>query len=133
MATDSSLGQWISRLSTMAGLFVVFCLFYLGSQPVAVGIFQHPYDKLAHFAVFSLITLLLGLGFFKRRKWLLFFVVSSIAFMDEFTQSWLPGRHSSSVDFMMDLLAVIVTVILLKIFVSRKENTYKRTSGTGRC
>jgi hypothetical protein len=47
---------WLQQpLSAMAALLLVAGLFVLGGQPVAVGLFKAPCDKLAHAGVFGLI------------------------------------------------------------------------------
>jgi hypothetical protein len=39
-----------------------FQLFYLGAQPFAAGLIPAPWDKLAHLAVFAVLTTLLWIG-----------------------------------------------------------------------
>src|SRR2546422_1253969 len=41
---------------------VTFQLFYLGAQPFAAGLIPAPWDKLAHLAVYAILTMLLWIG-----------------------------------------------------------------------
>lgn len=100
-------------LSTLLCAFVVFNLFYLGSKPVAVGLFQPPMDKVAHFATFSLITTLLWVGALRGRPWMLGMIASLIAAADEMHQLILPGRSAGFDDLAADLMAVAFTILLL--------------------
>ena len=94
-------------------MIVVFNLFYLGAKPVAVGLFVPPMDKIAHFATFSLITALLWIGWLRGRPWTLVFLASAIGGGDEIHQISLPGRSAGFDDFAADVIAVILTTILL--------------------
>ena len=49
-------------LCASAVLLMVVGLFVGGSQPVAVGLFTEPWDKLAHATVFAVLTALLALA-----------------------------------------------------------------------
>jgi len=46
--------------SAVAALLLVVGLFVGGAQPVAVGLFAPPWDKLAHAGVFGVLAVLLG-------------------------------------------------------------------------
>jgi hypothetical protein len=50
------------RACLLVAATVVFQLFDLGAQPVAAGIIPEPWNKLAHFVGYSLITILLWIG-----------------------------------------------------------------------
>ena len=49
-------------LCASAVLLMVVGLFVGGAQPVAVGLFTEPWDKLAHATVFAVLTALLALA-----------------------------------------------------------------------
>lgn len=94
-----------------AGL--VFSLFYLGAQPVAVGLFPTPVDKVVHFGTFALIAMLLWMGVLRGRPWSLILLGSAIGAYDEYRQLFLPGRSAGLDDLGMDVAAVVVTTLLL--------------------
>ena len=100
----------------MVGCAMVFNLFYLGSKPVAVGLFAAPWDKLAHFAVFSLISALLWIGSGKRRPIAVILAVALIGGLDEIHQSTLPGREADVWDFLTDAAAAAFATYLLHRF-----------------
>jgi VanZ family protein len=100
-------------ISTLLCVILVFNLFYIGAKPVAVGLFQPPLDKVAHFCTFALITLLLWIGLLRRRPWLLIGIASAVGAVDEIHQIFLPGRSAGFDDFATDVLAVVVTTLVL--------------------
>lgn len=93
----------------MAGL-----LFYLGSQPFAVGLIPEPWDKLAHLVVFSVITGLLWIGTGGHLALVVIGFVAGIGALDEWHQSTLPGRSADYLDFLSDVLAAMLTVFVLR-------------------
>lgn len=96
----------------IAGI-VVFNLFFIGSKPVAVGLFLAPWDKVAHYAVFSCITALLWYGFNGRRPALIVLLVIAIGALDEIHQTTLPGRQADILDFATDITAALCAGCLL--------------------
>lgn len=92
---------------------IVFSLFYLGAQPVAVGLFPTPVDKVVHFGMFSLITMLLWMGVLRGRPWTLIVLATAIGALDEYRQLSLPGRSAALDDLAMDVAAILVTTLLL--------------------
>jgi VanZ family protein len=87
---------------------VAFLVLLLGGSPLAL---PDPLDKGAHFAAFSLLTLLL----WRATGMPLFAVGAAVAFgaLDEWRQTYLPGRESDALDFLADLSGVLVTGALL--------------------
>ena len=105
----------IFRLTCLAGaLFLIVSLFWVGAEPIAVGLFPGPVDKVAHFATFGLITALLWLSFQRGHPLLVIAIVSATGAADEFHQRFLPGRSASLEDLATDILAAIVIVTLMK-------------------
>jgi VanZ family protein len=88
---------------------VVFQLFYLGVQPVAAGLIPEPWDKLAHFAVYSLITVLLWIGTAGRMTFAVIATVVAIGALDELRQAGIHGRSADAFDFLADACAGIAT------------------------
>jgi VanZ family protein len=94
-------------------MLMLFSLFYLGGKPMAVGLFRPPLDKFAHFATFSLMTALLWVALFRDRPWWLAAIVSCVGAADEIHQIFLPGRTAGVDDFATDVLAAVLTSLLL--------------------
>ncbi len=100
----------LSKISLLGAIVFVALLFWGGSQPVAVGLFKPPFDKLAHFTAFGVLGLLLWVGFRGRWPLLIIVLVGCVGAMDEWRQAFLPGRAVSFGDFAMDMAAVVVVV-----------------------
>jgi len=94
---------------------LVSSLFIVGAQPVAVGLFPSPIDKFVHAGFFGTLTILIWLAFDMRREVLVFISVSTVAVMDEWHQSYLPGRSPDLIDLSVDVLAVLFVLVFLKI------------------
>jgi VanZ family protein len=88
---------------------VVFQLFHLGAQPFAAGLIPEPWDKLAHFAVYSLITVLLWIGTAGRMTLAVLATVVAIGALDELRQAGIHGRSADTFDFLADVCAGIAT------------------------
>ncbi len=101
-------------LCLFAAALVVINLFYLGAKPIAVGLFVAPWDKVAHFTVFSLITALLSFGSRQRIPITIVLAVALIGGLDEIHQSILPGREADVWDFLTDVAAAVCTTYLLQ-------------------
>lgn len=101
----------------LGAVIFVALLFWGGSQPVAVGLFKPPFDKLAHFAAFGVLGLLLWVGFRGRWPLLIIMLVGCVGALDEWRQAFLPGRAVSFGDFAMDVTAVVVVVGVMNALV----------------
>lgn len=100
---------------------MVIGIFYLGAQPVAVGLFPAPYDKIAHFLAFFLMTTAAGLAGLHCFPGYLFLLGLALGMSDEIHQLYLPGRSAGWDDFLVDFLAVSIAVwsmpAMLKLFI----------------
>jgi VanZ family protein len=99
-------------LCLLAAAFLVFNLFYVGTKPVAVGLFVPPWDKVAHFLFFSAIAALLWLGVNGRLPAIITLLVIAIGGLDELHQATLPGREADVFDFATDTAAALCTIYL---------------------
>lgn len=129
MTVSSFNGKWLGkgwrRLYFAACLLLIAALFYLGSQPFAVGLFQPPYDKVAHFAAFGGMALLLTLASVGRWPLAVVCAVTLVGAMDEWHQVYLPGRSPDIGDLAADIAAaaaVVVAAALLRGAASRGTN-----------
>jgi hypothetical protein len=128
MAVLMDKGKWLGRgwrqFYLAACLVLVANLFFLGSQPFAVGLFQPPYDKLAHFAAFGCMALLLTLASVGRWPLAVVAAVTLVGVLDEWHQTWLPGRSADMGDLAADFVAavaVVVVALLLRGSASRRS------------
>jgi VanZ family protein len=105
-----------------AGLAVVMTvnLFYLGAGPGAVNLFEPPWDKVAHFAAFAVLTALLAIGVGLRRAWIALGVVALIGLADELHQTTLPGRHAGLDDWITDAAAAALVVGVIALLLRRR-------------
>ena len=97
----------IERLASLVFAVALLVLVLAGS-PLAL---PAPLDKGAHFAVFSLLTLLL----WRATEMPLLALGAALVFgaLDEWRQAYVPGRESHAQDFLADLAGVLVTGALL--------------------
>ena len=83
---------WQRGLAALLVAFILFGLFWGGAQPAAAGLLQPPVDKLAHLALYALLTwggwYVLG----GSRPILALALPALIGLMDELHQGGLPGR-----------------------------------------
>src|SRR5256712_2862104 len=97
---------------------VTFQLFYLGAQPFAAGLIPAPWDKLAHLAVFAILTTLLSIGTAGRMPLAVIATAIAIGALDELHQASLPGRFADAADFLADACAATGTgacIFLLQV------------------
>lgn len=77
------------------------------------------WDKAAHFAIYFPLGILLGLGLKKMSKWVVLGIFSVFLFglLDEYHQSFIPGRFSSLGDVVADFaggVAGLATGLVMK-------------------
>lgn len=97
-------------------LLVVFLanLFYHGQQSYAVGLFRAPWDKLAHLTMFFGTSVLLWVIFAARNGRAIVLSVALIGLLDEFAQSFNPGRWVDLSDWIVDVSASVLAVLCLR-------------------
>lgn len=93
----------------LAALVIAVNLFYLGAKPFAVNLIPQPWDKLAHFVVFSILTVLVWIGTRGRMPLAVVVAVAALGALDELHQGTLPGRSAEVTDFLADLFAGTLT------------------------
>ena len=104
-----------SRLAALVGAVAVVAVVVIGA-PVSL---PPGWDKVAHFAAFSLLTLLLWHSTGGAMPLLLIAGVIAFGAFDELRQAYLPQRVSDAKDFLADLTAAAATGALL--FMQRKS------------
>ena len=138
--------RWLRPLCAWAALLLVAVLFIGGAQPVAVGLFTAPWDKLAHAFVFGVLAVLLGVALtdahlLHGRRALLppqalalaVVLAMLVAGADEFHQIWLPGREASWVDWLADVAGIALGLTGLELIGVRFQLIYKRIWTGTRC
>jgi VanZ family protein len=92
---------------------IMLALLFVGSHPVPQG-----WDKLAHFACFSVITALLWRGTCGRAPLAVLASVVTFAALDELHQMFVPTRSAEVLDFVADATAALAVCGVL--FIRRK-------------
>ena len=101
---------------------LVFQLFHLGAQPSAAGLFQPPWDAVAHFVFYSALTALLWIATAGRMPLAVLAAVVVVGGLDELHQASVPGRVADAADFLVDVSAATLTcAAMLLLGVSTKR------------
>jgi VanZ family protein len=101
---------------------VIFQLFYTGSDPAAAALIPTPpWDKLAHFVVYSAISLLLWLGTAGRMPLAVIAAIVALGALDELHQGSIPGRVADAADFVVNACAAIVTGAVMLLRDARRQ------------
>lgn len=97
-------------------------LYVGGAQPVAVGLFPEPWDKLAHLLTFTVVGMAAGLAGGMRGWRMVMCCVAGallVGGMDELHQMFLPGRSASWSDLAADaaggLLGAAALAVLYRL------------------
>ena len=102
-----------SALCFSAAGLLVAALLGVGATPVAVGLVQAPWDKLAHIWAYAVLSLLLAAGFSGRRPLLATALAFAVGVIDETMQAFHPGRHADLADLGADLAGALLAATLL--------------------
>jgi VanZ family protein len=94
---------------------IVFELFTMSVRPAAAGLIVAPWDKVAHFAVYSTIAALLWVAAAGRMRVALLLAVVALGLLDELHQAGVPGRTADAMDFLADTCAAAATIGLLAL------------------
>ena len=93
---------------------MMIALLFVTRHPVPDG-----WDKVAHFALFGVITALLWRGTAGRAPLAVLGAVVSFAALDELHQAFMPGRTAEFADFITDAAAAAAVCAVL--FIRRKS------------
>lgn len=119
MAKALSLENFQRTVRVLAALTVVMSaavLYVGGAQPVAVGLFPAPWDKLAHLLTFAVVGMAAGLaGGMRGWRMVLCCLAGALLVggMDELHQVFLPGRSASWADLAADAAGGLLGAALL--------------------
>ena len=104
--------KWVRGGCILAAFLLAVTLF-VGAEAVAkVPLFPPPFDKVAHFAYYGTIAVLLAHGV--GRHWLIvpLILVPVIGAADEWHQLYVVGRTASFWDWMADEIGTVFAVFL---------------------
>jgi len=117
--------------ATLALAMSAAVLYVGGAQPVAVGLFPAPWDKLVHLLTFAVVGMAAGLAG-GMRGWRMAICCLAGALlvggMDELHQMFLPGRSASWADLAADaaggLLGAAVLAVLHRLMGGRLQSLF---------
>ncbi|MEO8387062.1 VanZ family protein [Polaromonas sp.] len=102
---SENLPQTVRILAALSVILAATALYILGAQPIAVGLFPSPWDKLAHLLVFGMLGAAVGIASGSHGWRLTLRCVTgaiAVGVMDELHQAFLPGRSASWSDLAAD-------------------------------
>ena len=91
-------------------------LYVGGAQPVAVDLFPWPWGKLVHSITFGVLAVAVGVASGRRGTGMMlagFLGSVAVGAMDEWHQTYLPGRHGQISDIGFDAFGAAVGISLL--------------------
>ena len=112
-------GATVRGLCFVLAAALIFQLFSLGAQPAVAGLFQPPWDAVAHFLFYSALTALLWTAGAGRMPLVVFAAVVVVGGLDELHQASLPGRVADAADFLVDVGAATFTCAAMLLLDSR--------------
>ena len=111
---DKRVQKVVQLLAQISLTALILMIFIGGTEPVAVGLFPPPLDKIVHSLVYGLMLLLAILSFPNTRKLILFIAIVMVGVLDEIHQIYLPGRSAGLDDLSADILGCIIISLVLK-------------------
>jgi len=109
----------------LLALGIVLGLFVGGAQPVAVGLFPAPWDKVAHASLFAVLAASIGLASGLRGWRMLALAVAGalvVATLDEWHQVYLPGRSAGLDDLAADAVGSLLGAVLLMVMAGKRRD-----------
>lgn len=117
--SQCTLSRYLRVTAMLLVLGIIFNLFFLGAQPVAVNLIHTPWDKLVHGAIFALLACGIGLASgLDGRRMLIVAVIGAllVGVLDEWHQMYLPGRHAGWDDLLADAVGSVIGAALLAVW-----------------
>lgn len=102
------------ELLALACLLVLLAALFIGGhQPASGKLFPAPWDKLAHFTFYSLLTIFAGIAFPRIRLPLIGLIIIMVGGADEIHQMFVPGRHPGLDDLAADVIGCFPALYFL--------------------
>jgi uncharacterized protein YfiM (DUF2279 family) len=117
--TSHVLPRHLRLLAVLAVVLAGTGLHVLGAQAFAVGLLHSPWDKLAHVMTFAFLGGAIGLASGTQGWRQAFFCITGallMGVMDEWHQSYLPGRVASWSDLLADVAGGVLAATLLGVW-----------------
>jgi VanZ family protein len=102
----------------------VVALWVVGSLPIAVNLVSAPWDKLAHAAVYAVLSCAIGLASGRDGARLIavgFLGAMAIGLADELLQFWAAGRQADVEDLMADAVGAALGTLPLAVLVHLRQ------------
>ena len=118
MFLQSLTSRYLRVVALLLTLCIIFSLFVLGPQPIAVNLVPSPWDKLLHGGIFALLAWGIGLTSGLHGRPQLAVAVSGAllaGMLDEWHQMYLPGRNAGWDDLAADVIGGVIGTALLAI------------------
>jgi VanZ family protein len=115
---QSLTSRYLRVVALLLTLCIIFSLFVLGPQPIAVNLVPSPWDKLLHGGIFALLAWGIGLTSGLHGRPQLAVAVSGAllaGMLDEWHQMYLPGRNAGWDDLAADVIGGVIGTALLAI------------------
>ena len=119
MSRSTFLNRWLNSFYIL--FLISLYLFFAPFEDDGPKIFPHP-DKIAHFSIFFLMTILLMAGRLKKSYALIFCIL--YAMFTEIVQTFLNYRNGSIFDFMSDILGIIFAIFFI-FFLEKRAKEHK--------
>ncbi|HSH54717.1 MAG TPA: VanZ family protein [Methylotenera sp.] len=110
---------YLKTLARFSLVTLIFMIFIVGAQPIAVNLFMPPLDKVVHSLTYGLLLLLAYFAFPKIKPIYLFLVVLSLGALDEIHQQYLIGRSPGLDDLLADFIGTSIAYLLIKVIDKR--------------
>lgn len=111
----------IRRIVLVATVLLMGILYWFSEQPLAVGLFDEPYDKIAHASAGGGLAVLLWFGLGKRGWIYSGILVTVVSALEEWHQTLLPGRVSDMADILAASVSAWVLLLCLRFYRGRKH------------
>lgn len=121
---------WAYRLAALGWMGIIFLQ---SSKPGSQIRIQSPVDKAIHMGAFGVLAFLLALGAGRRLErhavWLIPLSIAVLGGLDEFHQSFSPGRSVSAGDVAADFLGALAATIAW--WLARRQGMERAKEGVG--
>lgn len=104
----------IQIIATLCLITLILMIFVGGTQPVAVNLFNPPWDKVIHIITFCVMFILFSIALPKTTLALLLIWVVTIGMLDEIHQIYLPGRSAGLDDLLADIVGSLIAYFTIK-------------------
>jgi len=110
------------QIMTFLGFLLLLLLAYwFAEQPIAVGLVPVPFDKLVHALFGASAAVMLWIIMGQKGARYIVGIVALLSGLEEWHQSFLPGRVPDFYDFLSAAIAATICVVFLRYIVSRYE------------